>query len=138
MALSGDHGLGTGRVGLRAYAEKETIVAKNAEAILVFHEGRWWYDHSWDTWKYRPSGLYNPAIEQPPSITIDGRETRQLITALDEAGWIQPRLDERLREGDIKITHRLLDIIYVLVSPLGDQSPQVVIKTPAEVIGAEK
>jgi len=30
---------------------------------------------------------------------------------LDEAGWIKPRLDERLRAEDLKITHRLLDIL---------------------------
>jgi len=42
---------------------------------------------------------------------ISMRDIPKLVIALEESGFIKPRLDERLRVEDLKITHRLLDII---------------------------
>lgn len=140
MALPGDYSLGPYRVGLRTRTERENIVVKKrvgeqkthqVEATLTFHKGRWWYDRVWGAWKYRSPGLYNPMVEVSPDITVEGEAIQQLITALDEAGWIQPRLDERLREEDLKITHRLLDIIQLTLPPK-EQSPQILVNPSEE------
>ena len=77
----------------------------------VYHRGQWWLDPSWRSWNYSPAGYYEEGIKLEPTITVDGEAVRQLITALDEAGWIVPRLDVRLRGEDLKITHRPLDIL---------------------------
>lgn len=79
-----------------------------------YSDGRWFYNQSYDAWCYLKPGYYEPGVE--PSSTefshqIDAREIEVLIKRLDEEGWIKPRLDERLRTEDLKITHRLLDII---------------------------
>jgi hypothetical protein len=42
---------------------------------------------------------------------IPMRELPSLVKFLDEHGFIKPRLDERLRVEDLKITHRLLDLL---------------------------
>jgi len=39
------------------------------------------------------------------------RDIPKLVIALEESGFIKPRLDERLRVEYLKIKHRLLDII---------------------------
>ena len=77
---------------------------------LHYSEGRWIYDFL-HGWQYYPPGGYEPAIRRDPTITLDDSTVRQLIAALDEAGWIVPRLDERLRAEDLKITYRLLDLL---------------------------
>lgn len=38
-------------------------------------------------------------------------ELPSLIEALEAGGYLRPRLDERLRTEDLKITHRLLDLL---------------------------
>jgi len=73
--------------------------------------GRWWLDRPFDEWRYSEAGYYDAGVVRPATIALPGDATRQLITALDEAGWIVPRLDERLREEDLKITHRLIDLL---------------------------
>lgn len=80
-------------------------------ADLYHREGRWGLNHIRRQWEYYPSGMYEPGVAQDPTITLEADITRQLIAALDEQGWIVPRLDERLREEDLRITHRLLGII---------------------------
>jgi len=80
-------------------------------ANKVYCSGRWWYNYSLASWCYRQAGYYDPSIACDAAIQVSDDAVRQLITALDEAGWIVPRLDERLRTEDLKITHRLLDVI---------------------------
>ena len=43
--------------------------------------------------------------------SLDTREVDLLVTALQEAHWIKPKIDERVREEDVRVIHRLLDII---------------------------
>lgn len=73
----------------------------------------WFYDMSFRAWRFRTGGMFEPGLEPDPEVTIDiqDKEIELLIKALDEAGWIKPRLDERLRTEDLKITHRLLDLL---------------------------
>lgn len=80
----------------------------------AWFSGKWYLSECYDAWFYRRPGYYEPSLELPDDSIehkIDSSAIRQLIQALDEAGWIKPRLDERLRAEDLKITHRLLDII---------------------------
>jgi hypothetical protein len=58
---------------------------------------------------YRDPGImYKPEDYQ---IQIPKNEIHKLIELLDQEGYIKPRLDERLRTEDLKITHRLLDLL---------------------------
>ena len=84
----------------------------------VWFEGKWSYDLACGEWKHLKPGYYDVGAA-PSSDDFDhiirSTDIRSLITALDKYGWIKPRLDERLREEDLKITHRLLDIVSAQV-----------------------
>ena len=86
--------------------EEEDIIL-----VKVQCGGRWWLDLPGYQWCYSPLGSYDPSVQREPTVRIDGDAARQLITALEEAGWIVPGLDEWLRTEDLRITHRLLDIV---------------------------
>jgi hypothetical protein len=79
-----------------------------------YFDGHWYFDMAYDAWRFVKAGYYEEAAFPPDEAfehTIRQQEIFMLIDALDKAGWIKPRLDERLRNEDLKITHRLLDII---------------------------
>lgn len=79
-----------------------------------YHDGRWFLSNTRNAWCYLKPGYYEPGVEPGSEAflhQINAQEIEMLIKALDEAGWIKPRLDDRLRTEDLKITHRLLDII---------------------------
>ena len=85
-----------------------------AVSNLVWSDGRWFYRADFNCWTYRKPGQYDPrSWDNDPAnhVELTAVEVRQLITSLDEAGWITPRLDERLRTEDLKITHRLIDLL---------------------------
>lgn len=44
-------------------------------------------------------------------IVINRHDLHYLVEFLESNGYLKPRLDERLRTEDLKITHRLLDIL---------------------------
>lgn len=74
-----------------------------------------WHLVPWkNAWQLMKAGEYEPGVmaEDTDIIAeITEPNIQLLIKALDEAGWIKPRLDERLRTEDLKITHRLLDLL---------------------------
>ena len=79
-----------------------------------YHDGRWFFRSDYNAWCYLKPGYYEPdaeIISDDIKYRIDATEIGMLIRRLDEEGWIKPRLDERLRAEDLKITHRLLDIL---------------------------
>ena len=79
-----------------------------------YYGPRWYYEPSHGEWRLVKAGEREPQIQikkEDLKAILEMEEVHLLIAALDEAGWIVPRLDERLREEDLKITHRLLDII---------------------------
>lgn len=77
-------------------------------------DGQWARDAMTGAFLHRRAGYYDEAINTPPE-AIDVRlyddAIPGLITLLEESGYIKPRLDERLRTEDLKITHRLLDLL---------------------------
>ena len=77
----------------------------------VYREAHWYESMTRRAWVLTRSGDYEPGTEQEIDIVLGDRQVQMLRTALDEQGWIKPRLDERLRSEDLKITHRLLDVI---------------------------
>ncbi len=80
----------------------------------VWHQGGWYSNPAWGDWRYVRPGERDPAVsisDDDIEYRIDGQVVQQLILALDKAGWIVPRLDERLRAEDLKMTHRLLDLL---------------------------
>ncbi len=77
-------------------------------------DGRWFQDCTTDFWCYLKPGYYEAGLipDQDNFLhRLNSYEVESLIRKLDEAGWIKPRLDERLRTEDLKITHRLLDLL---------------------------
>jgi len=81
----------------------------------IFRDSRWFYDMSKNAWCLTKAGYCSIGDFVDIKTEIEGSEVRSFIVALDEEGWIKPRLDERLRAEDLKITHRALDIISELV-----------------------
>jgi len=67
---------------------------------------------------YWPPGEYEEG-EAPlePSILLTERQAESLAEFMDKFGAIKPRLDDRLRAEDLKITHRLLDIVEKKFKP---------------------
>jgi hypothetical protein len=77
----------------------------------IYKESRWYFSVVNDSMVLAEAGFYD-ALERPRVLLeISGRYIPSLVEKLDEEGYIKPRLDERLRTEDLKITHRLLDII---------------------------
>jgi hypothetical protein len=84
-------------------------------ADKVWREGRWYYDIDYLEIRHLRAGYYEPQ-ERPNDESIDakiphGTDLNGLVKVLEDIGYLKPRLDERLRTEDLKITHRLLDIL---------------------------
>ncbi|KKN33010.1 hypothetical protein LCGC14_0808110 [marine sediment metagenome] len=79
----------------------------------VYFHGGWFLDVAMDGYWYRPAGNYvvGELSDRSGWTFISNTEAMQLVRRLDEDGLIKPRLDERLRGEDLKITHRLLDLL---------------------------
>ena len=71
----------------------------------------WYFDESRDSWCLTKAGEYDIAVMQPIKVSINTSETRALIEALERDAWIKPSSDGSLRESDLKIIHRLIDVI---------------------------
>ncbi len=78
----------------------------------VLQRGRWYYSQMHSALRHTRPGYYDPGVELDIDIEVSSwDDIPSLVEALEEAGYIKPRLDERLRTEDLKITHRALDII---------------------------
>lgn len=77
----------------------------------VYREDVWWQDPLTNSLAYYRAGLYEEGEEQEPTLRVPLRSLPKLVQWLDENGYIKPRLDAQLREEDLKITHRLLDLL---------------------------
>jgi hypothetical protein len=79
----------------------------------VYYDGRWFWDYTYAGWFYMPEGYYEVGVEHDRTgwLFLNQIQVEKLIKKLDEEGIIKPRLDERLRQEDLKITHRLLDLL---------------------------
>ena len=77
----------------------------------IWVDSHWYYDNARDAWVMTCGRAYLFTEKPDELYAIQASEIHKLIKALDEQGWIKPRLDERLRQEDLKITHRLLDLL---------------------------
>lgn len=85
--------------------------------MKIWADSRWYFDQAKDSWCLTKPGEHEPGLSDiEVMIKIQSRDVEALIKELDKNGWIKPRLDERLRAEDLKITHRLLDIIQAQIS----------------------
>ena len=77
----------------------------------IWIDSHWFYSYEKDAWVLTGAGAH--LIAEKPEIILEVRakDIEMLIRKLDEAGWIKPRLDERLRSEDLKITHRVIDLL---------------------------
>ena len=79
--------------------------------MKIWHDSKWFLRTSTNSWCLTEPGEYEVGDILRIQLEINAQNVEALIRSLDAAGWIKPRLDERLRSEDLKITHRLLDII---------------------------
>lgn len=77
----------------------------------IFYPSRWYNEVPFREWVLTKAGHYEEGTKPDIELRVSAEDMQMLIHALDEAGWIKPRLDERLRAEDLKITHRLLDLL---------------------------
>jgi len=77
----------------------------------MYHEVNWYFDQASLNLCRTVAGERAVGMCAEIDLEIGRRDIPKLIEALESNGFIQPRLDERLRAEDLKITHRLLDII---------------------------
>ena len=75
------------------------------------HDGGWYYDPAMRAFAYIDPGDYEPGVSPEPTKWLDFREATQLIPVLEAEGYLKPRLDDRLRAEDLKIMHRLMDML---------------------------
>lgn len=78
---------------------------------MTFVEAHWYMDHSLRAFCYVPPGDYDEGVSIDPSIIVPWKAALALIPELEAEGLLKPKLDQSLRTEDLKITHRLLDII---------------------------
>jgi len=78
-------------------------------------EGRWRYEPHLNLFRWVPPGNYDTYVlfDEWPEGTIEVRADSipKLVEQLEANGFLKPRLDDRLRAEDLKITHRLLDLL---------------------------
>lgn len=74
-------------------------------------DGEWQYDPAFRGFVYYEAGEYEVGVSMEPKYVLSRKVVRQLVPLMEEHQIIVPRLDERLRVEDLKITHRLLDIL---------------------------
>ncbi len=80
----------------------------------TYIKGQWFRDVSRRGYYYQPSGYYEIEVfidDRSDWLFVDEDQARDFVPVLEKDGLIKPRLDERLRVEDLKITHRLLDLL---------------------------
>lgn len=77
----------------------------------VYIESRWAYNPMSGYFEYFNEGHYNPGVHRDPDLTLPRHAAFKLIDYMSKSGHISPTLDEKVRKEDLKITHRLLDIM---------------------------
>jgi len=77
----------------------------------MYCEANWFFDMASLTLCRTVAGELSAGERAEVDLRIGRHDIPRLVEALESNGFIQPRLDERLRSEDLKITHRLLDII---------------------------
>lgn len=84
--------------------------------MITHFDGGWHRDLVRRGFAYIPPGNYDDSSgwEEHETMFLSDSAVRQLIPLLEDSGAINPRLDERLRAEDLKITHRLLDLLEKL------------------------
>jgi len=84
-------------------------------ADTYWSDGKWMYRREWDEWIYRKPGMYDPSImldyKDESFIRVQADAIARLIPELEAEGWLKPRLDDRIRNEDLKIIHRLMDLL---------------------------
>ena len=74
-------------------------------------EGRWYHDPSMDEWQMVEPEEVPSGVRLEPKYRIESHNVRLLLEALDAHGWIKPRLDDIVRQDDVRIIHRLIDVL---------------------------
>ena len=79
----------------------------------VYRKGSWWFSPMLRAFHYVPAGNYEQGVDLSEfvSLTIDWSEAMDLVPELERYGLLQPRMDEKLHVEDLKVTHRLIDLL---------------------------
>ncbi len=75
-----------------------------------------WFEGGWQRnnlggFDYYPPGNYSDGANPPPEYAISDRAIRALVPVLEQHGFIPKPTDPAVRVEDLKITHRLLDLL---------------------------
>jgi len=76
--------------------------------------GFWMWDHATGNIGHLKSGEYNQMEalkEEDFDIIIPRSHVNELVDFLDKNNLIKPKMDNQSRDADLKIVHRLLDVI---------------------------
>ena len=85
--------------------------------MATYHfDGGWHFEPGTRSFRYIEPGNYDDLAEPPFTKMLTHQEARQLVGVLEQHGYLTPRLDDRLRSEDLKITHRLLDLLHAVAA----------------------
>lgn len=73
--------------------------------------GTWYYDPREAGIVLTEPGLKEVGARAEALLRIPDEFLPGLVELLEEMGYIKPRLDDKLRADDLKIIHRLLDLL---------------------------
>ncbi len=82
---------------------------------LHYEDPHWWHDPATNQFLFWRGGPIEEGADvvlpHPNVIGLPLAAARLLIPLLDESGLVVPRMDVQSRDPDLKIIHRLLDIV---------------------------
>lgn len=76
-----------------------------------YFEGGWYREPALRGFGYLKAGYYEEGTEPEHDVVLTDQMLLQLVPVLEQYQFITPRIDDRGRAEDLKITHRLIDLL---------------------------
>ena len=70
-------------------------------------------------YEYYAGGFYEEGELREPQLQLDNQKLYLLIEALDKNGDLRPRLDDKIRQEDLKLMNRLMDLLDKTIESYG-------------------
>ena len=76
-------------------------------------DATWDYDVIANRLEFYESTVAEPGEvdDREPDVVLSRRQAHMLVNFMENQGMLQKRIDESVRQDDLKVTHRLLDIM---------------------------
>ena len=98
--------------------------------MKVYQKPLWAKSNNHQGLNFYCGGFFEEGEQRVPTKTLYFEEIPPLVEALENEGFLKPRLDERLRTEDLKITHRLLDLLDNFSTKTVYEPPRTVHEAP--------